>query len=221
MRKAFTLAETLITLAIIGIVAAITIPSLMNKTQDQELKSAWKKQYSTLANAFYLILSENGGNIKGLCSDDACLLNLFKDKLIVQKSCPTNAQTNCYVPSSTIKTLANVEANNAITSLNSGLVLSDGSVLISHFKDVTCNYHLYFSTSKKTCGSIFVDVNGKRKPNTQGKDIFQVMIDENKMWPAGSENDDIYLDRGDHDCGTTYTEATYAGLGCSAKYLYE
>ena len=36
MKKAFTLAEVLITLVIIGIIAAITIPALMNNTNDEE-----------------------------------------------------------------------------------------------------------------------------------------------------------------------------------------
>lgn len=42
-KNAFTLAEVLITLGIIGVVAAMTIPTLMNKTNDAELKSAYKK----------------------------------------------------------------------------------------------------------------------------------------------------------------------------------
>ena len=45
---AFTLAEVLIVLGIIGIVAEMTIPSLVKQTQDLEFKSAWKKAYSEL-----------------------------------------------------------------------------------------------------------------------------------------------------------------------------
>ena len=43
VRLAFTLAEVLITLGIIGIVAEMTIPTLMNNVQDQAFKAAWKK----------------------------------------------------------------------------------------------------------------------------------------------------------------------------------
>ena len=45
-RKAFTLAEVLITLGIIGVVAAMTIPTLMNSTDDQQNKVAYKKAMS-------------------------------------------------------------------------------------------------------------------------------------------------------------------------------
>ena len=51
---AFTLAEVLITLGIIGVVAAITIPSLMAATQEASLVPKVKKTYSTLAQALKL-----------------------------------------------------------------------------------------------------------------------------------------------------------------------
>ncbi len=52
MKKgAFTLAEVLLTLAIIGVVAAMTVPSLMTSTEDKKLGAAAKKAYNTLQNA--------------------------------------------------------------------------------------------------------------------------------------------------------------------------
>ena len=59
-RKAFTLAEVLITLVIIGVIAAITIPSLINKTNEQETVVAVKKAYSILSQAYQRIVAENG-----------------------------------------------------------------------------------------------------------------------------------------------------------------
>jgi len=47
-KNAFTLAEVLVTLAIIGVVAALTIPSLVTRVQDIQYKTAWKKNYSLL-----------------------------------------------------------------------------------------------------------------------------------------------------------------------------
>ncbi len=41
--KGFTLAEVLITLAIIGVVAAISIPSVISNSQQQEFKTGLKK----------------------------------------------------------------------------------------------------------------------------------------------------------------------------------
>ena len=47
-KEAFTLAETLITLGIIGIVAAMTLPSVISNIQDKQFKAAFKKQFSKL-----------------------------------------------------------------------------------------------------------------------------------------------------------------------------
>ena len=44
--QAFTLAEVLITLGIIGVVAALTLPSLINRTKNRELHTAFLKTYS-------------------------------------------------------------------------------------------------------------------------------------------------------------------------------
>lgn len=46
MKNGFTLAEVLITLGIIGVVAAMTMPTLIQKNQDKELISRIKKTYS-------------------------------------------------------------------------------------------------------------------------------------------------------------------------------
>lgn len=60
-RIAFTLAETLITLGIIGVVAAITIPTIMQNVQDQAFRSMFKKDYALLQQAVYKINYDNGG----------------------------------------------------------------------------------------------------------------------------------------------------------------
>lgn len=52
--NAFTLAEVLITLGIIGVVAAMTMPTLMNQTNGAQYKAAYKKALSALAQAITL-----------------------------------------------------------------------------------------------------------------------------------------------------------------------
>lgn len=60
--RAFTLSEVLITLGIIGVIAALTIPLLMSKTQDQEFKSMLKENLSILNSALILYRDEQGDN---------------------------------------------------------------------------------------------------------------------------------------------------------------
>ena len=59
MKKAFTMAEVLITLGVIGIVVAMTLPSLINRMNDKQNIAKWKKEYSVLSNAFNIILAED------------------------------------------------------------------------------------------------------------------------------------------------------------------
>ncbi len=71
MKKAFTLAEVLITLAIIGVVAAISIPSVISNTQQQEFKTGLRKAVSVLNSAITMNMAIDGespydnGNLMG------------------------------------------------------------------------------------------------------------------------------------------------------------
>ena len=50
LKKGFTLAEILVVLVTIGIIATMTIPSMMKGVQDSQYKTAYKKAYSTISN---------------------------------------------------------------------------------------------------------------------------------------------------------------------------
>ena len=54
MRKAFTIAELLVALTIIGVIAAVTLPVLSNSYNDRMYNAALKKNFSVLSNAFNL-----------------------------------------------------------------------------------------------------------------------------------------------------------------------
>lgn len=81
--SAFTLAEVLITLGIIGVVAAMTMPTLMNSTQGAQYKAAYKKALSAIAQGVTLNVALDGASFadvvkgtagkteKGKCSDSA------------------------------------------------------------------------------------------------------------------------------------------------------
>ncbi len=58
--QAFTLAEVLITLAIIGVVAAITIPSVVSNSQQQEFKTGLRKAVSVLNSAITMNMALDG-----------------------------------------------------------------------------------------------------------------------------------------------------------------
>ena len=69
-KNGFTLAEVLITLAIIGVVASLTLPSLLVNTGEQQYITAYKKAINTLSEAGQLNLTLSGFDYSSLTATD-------------------------------------------------------------------------------------------------------------------------------------------------------
>lgn len=175
--KAFTLAEVLITLGIIGVVAAMTIPALMNATQDREFINAWKEDYSLINQATMQIKADNGGTLVGAFPSTATQMTLFADKLknvgiCNSGSCQINPKTSVYA---TIQ-LAN---GSIIGTAATATILDNGS----------CAYNGWglANFGQNICAEFYVDVNGNKPPNIAGRDVFWLGIGADKIFPAGSD----------------------------------
>ena len=68
-RFGFTLAEVLITLGIIGVVAAMTIPTLISNTNGAQFKTAYKKALSTLNQAVLMNIAMEDTDLSTLAAD--------------------------------------------------------------------------------------------------------------------------------------------------------
>lgn len=208
---AFTLAEVLITLLIIGVVASLTIPALINNTQDQELKTAWKKSYSELTQATNLILLDNAGSLKGLCADnnDNCMRNLYAPYLSYTKSCNENSSWgNCWHNGLSEFWYMDGTAIPSGWTNAAGLILNNGAFVRFIWISSQCNN---VSIGISRCGSIYVDVNGFKKPNRVGKDIFGTIIQYNGIKPRGISGDTAPYCEG--------STGVNSGFGCPAVYL--
>ena len=178
----FTLAETLIALAIIGIVAAITIPVVVANHQEKERIAKIKKIYSSLSNAMYLV-SVNGGSPDMLEVRDDNMQDLttwfnsyIKDKLFHMKEACYN-QKGCW-SSTGVKMLnkGNHPYNN--TGIGWGhavisVVLSDGSfVCIDPLANGNIRHYYKVKVNNSSGAGLVVtfDINGERGPNTLGKE---------------------------------------------------
>lgn len=206
---AFTLAEVLITLGIIGIVAAMTIPTLMKNIQDSQYKQAWKKEFSAMTQVSQRVFSDNGGNIKDLCTngDHDCFKNFFKPYLNYTKEC-NNGDTigKCWHNNGGSEKQLNGVSNP--DELNtSGLILNDGTLVYFRILSGGCTFSLT-STITDRCGNVNVDINGFTPPNVIGRDIFVIYITSNNIYPGGITGDG-------GDCSTSGK-----GWGCGAQYLY-
>ena len=80
-RGGFTLAEVLITLGIIGVVAAMTMPTLLNSTNGAQYRTAYKKALSVLSQAVVLNVALDDYDLSqtsaGVEADETNIYNLF------------------------------------------------------------------------------------------------------------------------------------------------
>ncbi|MBS5860501.1 type II secretion system protein [bacterium] len=109
VKAAFTLAEVLITLGIIGVVAAMTMPTLINSTQGAQYKTAYKKALSVMSQAVVMNIALEdydlsqtvaGTNPTAASADDdedatsaggvQSIYDLFKNRMNVVKVAGTN-----------------------------------------------------------------------------------------------------------------------------------
>lgn len=225
-KKAFTLAEVLITLGIIGVVAGMTIPILMQNIQDAQLKTAWKKDYSVISQAVQTVVSDNGGSLKDVCTESTgyCILSLLSEKLKVLKLCP-NGQTKgiCWHNDNIAKNYGG--GTDWVTKYNvahTGIVLQDGTIMTVWWVDGNCTSSA-MAPESQSCGWLVIDVNGFKPPNTQGKDILMLAIHSNWVSPEGTQGDYIYtsLSTLGYGCLKTDSSSALSGFGCSAQYLYQ
>ena len=207
MKKAFTLAEVLITLMIIGIVAALTIPSVISNYQQQEFKTGLKKAVSVLNEAIQMNISQDGETPydRGECSKygnntdrqktNLKLMDYLKRHMNVVK---TEIGTHLVqeVVSDNVKFWSS--RNSAFyTADGMRFEFIEGSMLANHLRDNPIKLHesdvQLNSHYVELCGSyglannpnntieppcyILVDVNGDRKPTVYGANA--VLMDEN------------------------------------------
>ena len=175
-KEGFTLAEVLITLGIIGIVAALTIPTLVAKFQEKALVSQFKKTYSMLNQALQLANYENGVEYKCYTRDTIDDAGTYYEHSQCGAFWQTFLKELKYIKSESVNSLpykskdqvlaegGGVTNNSCSFSLNSGTrkyYLTDGSVI--YVNPVSGSAITLFVT---------VDINGDKGPNKWGYDAF-------------------------------------------------
>ena len=207
-KHGFTLAEILITLTVIGVVAALTIPTLLQNTQQAELKTAWKKEFADLNQATISLITDAGGSLKGYFSNSVDMRNKFASKLTPIKTCTNSLTEGCWYD--TWYSLDGTKTGPSSYYTFSGMILNNGSLVTVDYKSTDCSTN--WGGQDNFCGVLSVDVNGLKPPTTVGKDIFFVLVAENQLIPRGV--------RGDAAGACTGSTGQWSGYGCAAEYLY-
>ena len=224
-KVAFTLAEVLITLGIIGVVAAMTLPTLINKYQEKVTVSKLKKVYSMLSQGYLFSVQEYGepegwgisGRDAGSSDEDEETYNaanailvrnrLFKDLKKVQNCDNAKNQTACDVPEKVY--YANGGQDSAMNSQTASSIMADGTTFLVISNGADLKYRGPGALSK-TYARIIVDLNGKKSPNTYGKDIFVFYLTNTNIMPEGTEKETHW----------SFTKCNSKGLGCTAWVIY-
>ena len=156
--KGFTLAEVLITLGIIGVVAALTMPVLIGNYQKEVTVTSLKKMYSTLTQAAQMYQAQNGITYEEFDTSldgKSFMAKYFNPYLHVIKEC--NGILECY----DAYPLA-IDRKTNHRQVFYIEVLSDGS---------------YLGIDTVPSGKIFYfDINGAKGPNYSGRDIFSFYL---------------------------------------------
>ena len=184
-KAAFTLAEVLITLAVIGIVAALTLPGLIKNHNEKAWSTAkdlWEKKLTETVRRM-----NTDGVMTGHDSTED-FMDTFKQYMKVIKTCDHTDINKCYSPK-VVTTGSNeepmeVETDSLTSASSMGLsdwqtntntmsfVVADGTTVIMAYQP-ECPYAdpIEDTGSQVSCMAYMVDVNGKKGPNRVGKDI--------------------------------------------------
>ena len=171
-RFGFTLAEVLITLGIIGVVAAMTMPTLMNSTQGAQYKAAYKKALSALSQAITLNVALDEVDFGDVDGTNYTIENILKSRMNVVRTAttgqdPIGAGDDYTIVAGIDNSLhgidAAVPAANVTLFFNDGIMFSyDPATATSCTKDTTI---VADWNAKRAACSGFVDVNGTKGPN--------------------------------------------------------
>ncbi len=185
----FTLAEVLITLGIIGIVAAMTMPTLIQNYKKKVILTHLKKSYAVIQNAFALSAVNNGEFSTwptGESIDVNSYFNIYlKPYFNGVKLCNTSKDCGYDARMFYNSTLVTTNPTRILFQLNDGTII----LFMKNTYDSKDNivYTNYF----------YMDVNGAKKPNETGKDVFMLQRDSNAI---NAYNSDICTENDSSGC---------------------
>ena len=217
-KNGFTLAEVLITLAIIGVVATLTLPALMTNTAEQQAKTALKKGVSTLTDAAQMNATVKGFDYGGVFEksnfgddeDKSSLLNLFQTQLAVDWGKTKDGHEGFENASTSTK-----DANNYT------IFLRDGSSIIFKPGDAVMKEGTTAKVEEDQLPHgipIVFDINGNKGPN-QLSNCGGLMkaTEDNNGAKCNQKKNRVFKDR----YGLRLRNSVVVPNGSASRYIYE
>ena len=183
-KAAFTLAEVLITLGIIGIVAAITIPMLMTKYEKIRNVNQLKKTYSELSQAFKAASEENDlYTIGDNWQDRTAIVKALEPYIKILNVYTDNSNgINAMCYEGDIKSVTKGPQYGWFDTVGVSTPFSRKTASIKLLNGACVGFDLYGQSRV-----VFIDINGSQsRPNLFGKDMFMFECTSNNSFiPRG------------------------------------
>ena len=194
--KAFTLAEVLITLGIIGVVAAMTLPTLIQKYQNLVLETQLKKTYSTLSQGIQKAMADDGvtsffdTELFNTCAEGS-LMSDGVCKQMAKKYFKVNTPVSYEFKEYYQKLIRPKQEYRTISYRRDNEYKRKGRDYL-YLYSLADGAQFAFSCWRNTGCEIFTDINGSKGPNTENLDIFYFRVNDQKISGTNDYVDDIY-----------------------------
>ncbi len=208
----FTLAEVLITLGIIGVVAAMTMPTLITKHQKQVYANQLKTNVSIISQAIYKYMADQGVdnlNLTPMVDGADELKEFFEDYVKVVNDCNgryyLEGEHSCFAKSYKYYDGSHAPTNQEAYSCGVVLNLVNGASVCADVQQGASDDG--DTTNNGVVGdnavlSVEIDINGNKGPNVIAKDLFTFSVLAN-----GKIVDPKWEELNDLDLGSVYTGA--------------
>ena len=224
---AFTLAEVLVTLGIIGVVSAMTVPTLMQNYQRQSYVTQLHKVYNEVQQASLRYMTDkNAINLReaGLVTQ-AEIANFTHTYFKVVSDCGHTVSAPCFPASYRSQSGTEAATNNASWGAASSVVLASGASIIIDYPNV---YTKTVNGVTSHYGHMLIDINGPKGPNIGGRDMFYAeFYDDGSIDVAGATPECKANGVCDGDSLTAIRDtlynsscsSTWQGQGCLGKII--
>ncbi|MBQ8459398.1 type II secretion system protein [bacterium] len=194
----FTLTEVLITIGIIGVVAALTLPNLIQNSFEKRVVSQLREVQSILAQAVRHAEQEDGDvsgwgmNYDGSSQDAEIIAEKIKPYIKLAYDCGLTDEKSICTPNIIYKKLnGNNHINYSVSSNYYKIKLLNGS-------------SIWFRSGKKNTEKFdidfFIDINGSNPPNIVGKDLFNLLYQNGSVGISDAEKDSCKKDKSGWGC---------------------
>lgn len=246
--QAFTFAEVMVTITIIGIVAALTMPGLVAHYHEKEYVSQLQKSLSQFEQAMQHIMFRHEctdiictGIFDGIANDTEWN-NRFNEEMTksikIIKSEKNGTAMQPELKSAPLKPKdTKLTAQTDWRSTDGYKFMTpDGVLYVVTPKNCTFVPYQNLSTIKNICAEVTIDVNSLRRPNQYGRDLFKFIVAQNgHLYPlyskdysnamTGSASGNSYWRTNEELCAgegiLNDAPENVSGEGCAARVIEE